>query len=100
MRRQGNEQYISLKSIAGKSKMCCFSSPEFRDRVLIAAHQLGLKLQEFVLHAVRDKLQGHHIHTLEQRRSVALQALFASKGTPENIKRAVAELLAPYMPSS
>jgi uncharacterized protein (DUF1778 family) len=80
--------------------MCCFSTVEFRDDVILAAKKQGLTLQEFILQAVRDKIREYRKAraTIEGRRAIALQKFFSDKRLPPNTRKALEALLEPYMP--
>lgn len=97
---RGANDYISMKSIQGKAKMCCLASDHFRNDVITLARAHGLKLQDFLLVAVRDKVYADRKarRTLEGRRKLALETLFQNKRAPEEIKQAIDALLARYLP--
>lgn len=97
--RKHNEEYISMRSIKGDVRMCCSTTPEFRDKVAIAARNLGVKSQDFVLEAVRDKMQeGRRTATPEERLAMALRAFLANKRTPPHVKEGIEKMLEPFLP--
>jgi hypothetical protein len=103
MRNQApNQEYISMKSLVGDAKMCTKSTPEFRDECIFLARSQGIKLQDLVLVALRDKVLGNRKgrQTLEGRRALALERLFANKRTPQEIKDAVDSILKRHLPQA
>ena len=95
-----SNDYISMKSIKGRAKMCCLASDHFRDDVALLARTNGVKVQDFLLMALRDKVYADRKakRTAEGRRRLALEALFQSKTAPQQLKDAIDALLAEYLP--
>lgn len=89
-----------MPNIRGPFRLCASATAEFRDKVAMAARQEGISAQEFVLLAVRDKMRQHKGHSMEERRCVAIRTAFQSKRTPGYVKRALEELLSPFMPGN
>jgi hypothetical protein len=98
--RGPNSDYISMKSLRGRAKICCLTSEHFRDDVIIMARAHGIKLQDLLLMALRDKVYADRKakRTAEGRRRLALEALFQSKTAPQELKDAIDALLAKYLP--
>lgn len=101
-KRAPDEEYISMKSIAGDAKMCTKSTTAFRDECLMLARSQGIKLQDFVLEALRDKVVASRKgrQSLEGRRVLALERLFANKRTPQEVKDIADAILKRYLPDS
>ena len=97
MRRHNNE-YISMRDIKGDVRLCCSTTPEFRDRVNTAARRANVKAQDFVLDAVRAKMQAYTPKSPEDRLSLAFRGFIASKRTPAHIRQGIEKMLEPFLP--
>ena len=96
--RKHNEEYISMRDIKGDVRLCCSTTPEFRDRVNFAARRANVKAQDFVLEAVREKMQTYGTKSPEDRLCLALKSFLTSKRTQAHVRAGIEKMLEPFLP--